>query len=100
MLRRTLLTSIIVATSALLISGCGGGSTASDGGVVLRVTERDFRISAPSEVAAGEVTLRVANQGPDAGAASLTPVPAPEDEHPQVPVAGAAQSPHARRARR
>ena len=31
----------------------------------LRITERDFRISAPKRVASGDVTLTVTNQGPD-----------------------------------
>jgi hypothetical protein len=33
---------------------------------VVRLTERDFKISAPKEVAAGDVVLRVKNRGSDA----------------------------------
>lgn len=31
----------------------------------LRITERDFHISAPKQVASGDLTLTVVNQGPD-----------------------------------
>ena len=50
----------------LLTSGCGGSSApVSDGGSVVQITERDFHISAPSRVRAGQVVFRVHNLGPD-----------------------------------
>jgi uncharacterized cupredoxin-like copper-binding protein len=50
----------------IAISGCGAKSSppGSDAAVV-RVTERDFKISAPSVVSAGEHVFQVDNQGPD-----------------------------------
>jgi hypothetical protein len=51
---------------ALPLSGCAAGAHDAAVGSVVRLTERDFRISAPKEVAAGDVVLRVENRGPDA----------------------------------
>jgi uncharacterized cupredoxin-like copper-binding protein len=48
-----------------LAAGCGSARTAASGTPVFNVTEKDFRISAPARVPAGEVTLRVHNDGPD-----------------------------------
>ena len=54
------------AVIATLASGCdGGGQGAGAVGTVVRVSERDFRISAPKHVAAGAVIFRVSNKGPD-----------------------------------
>jgi uncharacterized cupredoxin-like copper-binding protein len=58
------------AATILTISGCGAGSRAGDapgpGRAVVGVTERDFHISTTlTHVSAGEVTLRIHNQGPD-----------------------------------
>jgi uncharacterized cupredoxin-like copper-binding protein len=53
-----------LALMALPAGGCGGGAS-STSGTVLDVQERDFHISAPERVAAGDVTLRVHNAGPD-----------------------------------
>lgn len=51
----------------LVAVGCAGGQGGSAGGAsVIGVTERDFGISAPKYLAAGEVVLRVQNRGPDA----------------------------------
>jgi uncharacterized cupredoxin-like copper-binding protein len=47
----------------LVASGCS--SQPARGGSV-RVTERDFHISAPDSVPAGDVQLAVSNRGPDA----------------------------------
>jgi len=47
-----------------LAGGCGSAQPAGSGGAV-GVTEKDFKISAPSHLASGEVALRVHNQGPD-----------------------------------
>jgi hypothetical protein len=51
-------------TVPLLVSGSGDASTLRNERV-LRVTERDFHISAPNEVTAGNVDLTVHNDGPD-----------------------------------
>lgn len=49
----------------LLATACGGTGAISTGNApIVNVTERDFQISAPTTVAAGEVVLRVHNQGP------------------------------------
>jgi uncharacterized cupredoxin-like copper-binding protein len=47
--------------------GCGKASPRRTGaaGPVVPVTERDFHIEAPTRLAAGPVTLRVHNEGPD-----------------------------------
>lgn len=52
--------------TGLAAAGCGGerAQTARRPNVV-RVTERDFRISAPKRIAAGDVALSVENRGPD-----------------------------------
>jgi hypothetical protein len=55
----------LIAAIALVGGGCGGASRPPARGPVVRVSERDFSISAPKRIAAGDVTLRVANVGPD-----------------------------------
>jgi uncharacterized cupredoxin-like copper-binding protein len=51
--------------TALVMSGCGGHGAVSAGNrPIVDVTERDFAIVAPASVHAGEVTLRVHNEGP------------------------------------
>jgi|tagenome__1003787_1003787.scaffolds.fasta_scaffold20369883_2 uncharacterized cupredoxin-like copper-binding protein len=56
----------IAAACAQALTGCGSHAPATDGsGAVLRVTERDFKITAPKVVRAGDVRLVVANHGPD-----------------------------------
>jgi hypothetical protein len=49
---------------ALLAIGCGGPSGDVQGSSVISVTERDFAITAPKSLPAGEVVLRVRNMGP------------------------------------
>jgi len=49
---------------AIVLAGCGSAEHGA-GGSSLGVTERDFKITAPKQVAAGEVVLRVHNLGPD-----------------------------------
>jgi hypothetical protein len=50
----------------LFAVGCAGGQSGSAiGAPVIAVTERDFAISAPKYLAAGDVVLRVQNRGPD-----------------------------------
>jgi uncharacterized cupredoxin-like copper-binding protein len=50
----------------LSAAGCAGSHVLGVEGTIVQVSERDFAISAPRHVAAGPVTLRVANHGPDA----------------------------------
>ena len=54
----------LVSLAAAVLYAAGPGGAASPSHVV-GVSERDFRISAPSRVRAGEVVLRVHNRGPD-----------------------------------
>jgi uncharacterized cupredoxin-like copper-binding protein len=49
----------------LFAVGCAGPSGSAAGASVIAVTERDFAISAPKYLAAGDVVLRVQNRGPD-----------------------------------
>jgi len=53
------------AVAVAALSGCGGSAILSGDNAVVRVSERDFHISAPKSVSAGDVTLRVQNRGPD-----------------------------------
>jgi uncharacterized cupredoxin-like copper-binding protein len=55
---------LATAAIALTLGGCATGGHAA--GSRVTVTERDFHIRAPVEVAAGEVDLSVHNTGPDA----------------------------------
>ena len=51
----------------LALAGCGSGRPSAEArATVLRVTERDFRISAPKHVRSGNLLLSVRNRGPDA----------------------------------
>jgi uncharacterized cupredoxin-like copper-binding protein len=51
--------------AALIATGCGGQAAISTGNTpIVNVTERDFAIAAPTTVQAGEVILRVRNEGP------------------------------------
>jgi uncharacterized cupredoxin-like copper-binding protein len=51
----------------LAVAGCGSGRPAADAHATrVRVTERDFRISAPKHVRSGDLLLSVRNRGPDA----------------------------------
>jgi uncharacterized cupredoxin-like copper-binding protein len=57
---------LILACLALFAcSGCGSGGHETAAHVV-RITERDFRISAPKHVHSGDLLLSVHNRGPDA----------------------------------
>jgi uncharacterized cupredoxin-like copper-binding protein len=47
--------------AGLLAAGCSAGGGSAH---VVPVTEKDFRISAPAQVAAGDVSLAVRNRGP------------------------------------
>jgi hypothetical protein len=51
----------------LAFAACGSGRPNAGARVpVLRITERDFRISAPKRAPSGDVLLSVRNRGPDA----------------------------------
>jgi uncharacterized cupredoxin-like copper-binding protein len=53
--------------AAVVLAGCGAGGGAGTAGVrSVTVTERDFGIVAPKVVSAGDLVLRVHNDGPDA----------------------------------
>jgi uncharacterized cupredoxin-like copper-binding protein len=55
----------LIVVAALVAAGCSTGSgTASRGGATVHIAERDFAISAPAEVRAGEVRLAIRNRGP------------------------------------
>jgi uncharacterized cupredoxin-like copper-binding protein len=57
---------VALALASLGLYACGGGSHATESRArVVRVTERDFRISAPKRLPAGDFVLSVANRGPD-----------------------------------
>ena len=56
-----------LALGALVLSGCAiDGSQRAAGQPSVSVNERDFHISAPRRLPAGEVNLSVTNRGPDA----------------------------------
>ena len=56
---------MLVALALLACPGCGSGGHEGAAHVV-RVTERDFRITAPRHVRSGDLVLSVQNRGPDA----------------------------------
>jgi uncharacterized cupredoxin-like copper-binding protein len=55
----------LATASILVVSGCGESPGTHRGARLVRVTERDFRISAPKRIPAGDVVFRVRNNGPD-----------------------------------
>jgi hypothetical protein len=57
---------VFLCLALLVLPGCGSGRPAAGRATLLRVTERDFRISAPRHVRSGDVLLSVRNRGPDA----------------------------------
>jgi uncharacterized cupredoxin-like copper-binding protein len=54
---------MLACAGLLALAGCGG--TSSAGVRVVRISERDFHITAPRHLAPGRVKLVVANDGPD-----------------------------------
>jgi uncharacterized cupredoxin-like copper-binding protein len=57
----------LVSLALLVLPGCGSGRRAADAGATqVRVTERDFKISAPRRVRSGNLLISVRNRGPDA----------------------------------
>jgi uncharacterized cupredoxin-like copper-binding protein len=63
-LQRTALAAL-TALALAAASGCGSANSATGGVPVVSITEKDFHISAPTHMPAGEVILRVHNEGPD-----------------------------------
>lgn len=57
--------AFIAVLAISLVAGCGSAQHAARNPAVIAVTERDFKISAPRQVEAGDVVLRAHNQGPD-----------------------------------
>jgi len=56
----------LLALAVLIGTGCSSAKSSTGASATLRVTERDFHISAPKRVSAGDVRLIVRNNGPDA----------------------------------
>ena len=58
----------LLCVAAVALSGCGvtGRATARPLGRTVQVTERDFHITAPTQLPVGRVRLTVRNGGPDA----------------------------------
>jgi uncharacterized cupredoxin-like copper-binding protein len=55
------------AAAVAVVAGCGGsGSSGPRAANVVTISERDFHISSPRRIQAGDVLLSVRNQGPDA----------------------------------
>jgi uncharacterized cupredoxin-like copper-binding protein len=60
--RAALLLSFVAAS---VVSACGHGHASKPAARVVHIEERDFKISAPKRVSAGDVDLEVENHGPD-----------------------------------
>jgi uncharacterized cupredoxin-like copper-binding protein len=58
------LAAVVASVPVLLGTGCAAQTSSTS--AVIRVSESDFKISAPKQLSAGDVTLRVRNRGPDA----------------------------------
>jgi hypothetical protein len=56
----------LLALAVLIATGCSSAKSSNAGATTLRVTERDFHITAPKRVSPGDVRLIVRNDGPDA----------------------------------
>jgi uncharacterized cupredoxin-like copper-binding protein len=57
---------VAAALATIALSGCGGEREATSARVhPVQVTERDFHISAPKRIPAGDVVFSVTNKGPD-----------------------------------
>jgi uncharacterized cupredoxin-like copper-binding protein len=62
---RRRIAAFILALVGSACAGCGAQQRAAEPGGAVAVNERDFHISAPARLRAGEVALRVDNHGPD-----------------------------------
>jgi uncharacterized cupredoxin-like copper-binding protein len=56
---------MLACAGLLALAGCGGGTSSSPGVRVVKISERDFHITAPRHLAPGRVRFVVANHGPD-----------------------------------
>jgi uncharacterized cupredoxin-like copper-binding protein len=56
---------VIAVAAALCAAGCNQSPAPERGGTVVHVTEKDFRISRPKPVPAGDIVFQVRNRGPD-----------------------------------
>jgi uncharacterized cupredoxin-like copper-binding protein len=69
--RRAGIVAGALASLAVLLAsgGCGDGGSAvagaGAGATIIRISEHDFRITAPSVVRSGDIRLQVRNEGPD-----------------------------------
>jgi len=50
--------------AVVALAGCGGSKSPVDNDHAVQVKERDFHLSAPSQLPAGETTFSVRNRGP------------------------------------
>ncbi len=50
---------------AVILAGCGSSRQLSPGAQSVAISEKDFHISAPATLSAGEVVFHVHNEGPD-----------------------------------
>jgi uncharacterized cupredoxin-like copper-binding protein len=58
--------AVLAFACAAVLAGCGGRSAPQGAGTgILNVTEKDFAISAPTHVRAGDLLIRSRNHGPD-----------------------------------
>jgi len=55
----------LLAAAGLAVGGCGKTGHTAKSSRVVSVGESDFHIAAPTQIKAGNVVLRVSNQGPD-----------------------------------
>jgi uncharacterized cupredoxin-like copper-binding protein len=62
---RTLALALAVAVAAATWSVAQASTGDGHAGPVVKITERDFRISAPASIRAGTVRFRIHNRGPD-----------------------------------
>ena len=63
--RRPLGAAVAAVAVVAAAVGCSGGTIVAGGSnTVVRVVERDFKISAPRRVRAGDVVLQASNRGP------------------------------------
>jgi uncharacterized cupredoxin-like copper-binding protein len=62
---RRLASILALALLPALGAGCGSARHSSAGGERAEVTEKDFHISAPTKLTAGEVAFTVRNDGPE-----------------------------------
>jgi hypothetical protein len=65
-IRTALHGGVLAVACAFVLAGCGGGSAHPSGAArILNVTEKDFKISAPAHVRAGDLLIRSRTKGPD-----------------------------------